>query len=94
MNPPGAHARGGYDAHPVTTQEHAMLHIECQIEQRTAHRRIAGYRTSRQPHLPAAMAYARYVWQGITQAGRPATMAVTMRDDAGRIVHTWHWRKV
>jgi hypothetical protein len=71
-----------------------MFMIECQTETRTAHRRIAGYRTSRQPHVPAALAYARHVWEGITKAGRPATMAVTMRDDAGRVVHTWQWRRV
>ncbi len=73
-----------------------MFSVELQLEHRTARRGIVtGYRASRQPNVPAALAYARAVWQATEPGWRhDATMRATLRDDSGRIVHSWQWRRV
>ena len=72
-----------------------MFTVECQLTHRTRTGTVATYRTSRQPHVPAAMAYARAIWQATEPAWRhDAGMVATLRDDAGRVVHHWHWRRV
>lgn len=72
-----------------------MFTVECQMTHR--HRRgiATTYRTSRQPHVPAAIHYARYVWTATEKAWRhDTTMTTTLRDDAGRIIKVWDWRRV
>lgn len=72
-----------------------MFSIECQLEHRTRKGVTATYRASRQPHVPAAIGYAKGIWQATAPAWKHnASMTATLRDDAGRVVHTWHWRRV
>ena len=72
-----------------------MFTVECQLSHRTARGTVATYRTSRQPHVPAALAYARATFTATAPAWRHnATLVATLRDDAGRVVHTWQWRRV
>lgn len=72
-----------------------MFTVECQTSHSTGRRHLTGYRTSRQPNVAASLAYARYVWEGITRAWRHDTaMRVTLRDEGGRVIKSWEWRRV
>lgn len=71
-----------------------MLSVECTV--RHAHKRgiTDTYRHSRQASVPAAMAYARTVYQQTAHLRHGVTVEATLRDDAGRIIHAWTWRRV
>jgi hypothetical protein len=71
-----------------------MLSVECHIRHATSRGESATYRHSRQPHVPAAMAYARQVYQQTAHMRHGVTVEATLRDDAGRILHAWTWRRV
>lgn len=72
-----------------------MFTVEVQTRHRLSRRTVHGYRTSRQPHIPAALAYARDLWRVMDKAhGRGLRAEVTFRDDAGRIVNRVVWERV
>lgn len=72
-----------------------MFTVEVQTRHRLSRRTVYGYRTSRQPHVPAALAYARDLWRCMDKAyGRGCRAEVTLRNDAGRIVHRVQWERV
>ena len=70
-----------------------MFSVESMIDTVAAGRRLDTYRHSRQPNVPQALAYARHLWGQVSRS-RPSSMRVVIRNDAGRIVTSWHWRRV
>lgn len=69
-----------------------MLHLETTEEDR---RRwiVTGCTVTRHPSVPEMMQYARERWQYVSRRRGVVSRGV-VRDDAGKVLTQWEWRRV